>query len=166
MPVLIALPLLSLLVMLQSAILSRVHLLYGTTDLVLLAVAAWALQERVQTAWHWAALGGILIGMVSALPMGAMLGCYLAVTALALFLRRQVWKVRVLAMFLATFLGTLLTHAVTIGLVLFQGAPIPVLESLNLITLPSLLLNFLLSVPMFVMMSDLANWLYPKEIDL
>ncbi len=166
MPVLISLPILSLLVMFQSAILSRVHLLYGTADLVLLAVAAWALQERVQTAWHWAAIGGILIGIVSALPMGAMLACYLAVTALASFLRRRVWKAPVLAMFVVTFFGTLLTHAATIGIILSQGAALPVLDSLNLITLPSLLLNLLLSAPMFVMMSDLANWLHPKEIDL
>ncbi len=166
MPFLIAFPILSILVMLQSAIMSRVHLLYGTADLVLLALAAWALQERVQTAWHWAIIGGILIGLVSALPFGVMLGGYLAITALALFLRRRVWKVPVLAMFVTTFFGTLLTHAITIAMILLQGAPLPLLDSLNLVTLPSLLLNILLAVPMFVLISDLAGWLYPKEIDV
>ncbi len=166
MPVLLSLPVLTLLVMFQSAVMSRIHLLHGTADLVLLALAAWALQERVRTAWYWTVLGGLMIGLVSALPFGAMLAVYLAITALALFLRRRVWKVPVLAMFVATFIGTLLTHAITIGLILFGGTALPLVDSLNQVTLPSLLLNMMLAVPMYVLMSDLANWLYPKEIDV
>jgi hypothetical protein len=133
---------------------------------VLLALAAWALQERVQSAWAWAVIGGLVIGLASALPFGAMLAGYLAITALALFLRRRVWKVPVLAMFITTFFGTLLTHAITIVVMLVDGARLPLVDSLNLVTLPSLLLNLLLAVPMFVMMGDLASWLHPKEIDV
>jgi biotin transporter BioY len=95
-----------------------------------------------------------------------MLAGYLAVTALALYLRRRVWKVPVLAMFVTTFFGTLVTHAITIIVVLVNGASIPLLDSLNLVTLPSLLLNMLFAVPMFVLMSDLASWTYPKEIEV
>ena len=166
MPLLLSLPVLSLLVMLQSAVISRVHLLHGTADLVLLALAAWALQERVQTAWHWTVVGGLMIGVASALPFGAMLGGYLVITALALQLRRRVWKVPVLAMFALIFIGTLLTHAISIGALLLRGVPLPLGESLNLVTLPSLLLNYLFALPMYIAMSDLANWLYPKEIEV
>jgi rod shape-determining protein MreD len=166
MPILIALPLFSLLAMFQSAILSRVHLLHGTADLVLLALAAWALQERVETAWYWTVIGGLIVGLVSALPFGGMLAGYLAITALALFLRRRVWKVPVLAMFVITLVGTLLTHAITIGILRFQGTALPLVDSLNLVTLPSLLLNILFAVPVYVLISDLANWLYPKEIEV
>ena len=166
MPVLIALPFLSLLVMFQSAILSRIHLLHGAADLVLLVLVAWALQERVQTAWHWTVIGGLLIGLVSALPFGAMLGCYLLITGVALYLRRRIWKIPLLAMFVVTFIGTLLTHIVTIAVILFGGTTLPLVESMNLITLPSLLLNLLLALPVYVLMGDIANWLYPKEINV
>jgi rod shape-determining protein MreD len=166
LPILLSLPILSLLLMFQSAVMSRIHLLHGSADLLLLALTAWALQERVKTAWHWSVLGGLLIGIVSALPFGVMLSGYLAITALAIFLRGRVWKAPVLAMFLATFLGTLLTHALTAGILIFQGVSIPLLDSFNLVVVPSMLLNLLLAAPMYVFMSDLANWLYPKEIEV
>ena len=58
LPMLFAFPILSLAIMLQTAIVSRINLLAGGADLMLLILAAWALQERVATAWHWAALAG------------------------------------------------------------------------------------------------------------
>jgi len=33
----------------------------------------------------------------------------------------------------------------------------------GLITLPSLLLNLLLAVPLYVVMRDLAHWVYPER---
>ncbi len=105
MPILISFPVLGVLTMVQSAIMSRVHLLHGTTDLVLLVLAAWALHERTQMAWHWAVIGGLMIGLASALPLGITLAGYLLITALALFLKRQAWKAPVLALFLVVFFG-------------------------------------------------------------
>ena len=87
MAILIAVPILSFLLILQSAVLSRIPLLGGTTDLVLLAVIAWALNRRVQTAWHWGIIGGLLVSYVSALPFGVILLGYLLAVALALALR-------------------------------------------------------------------------------
>jgi len=63
MAVFLAIPLLGLLVIMQSAILSQVRLLNGTVDLVLLVLVAWSVQERVKTAWHWRIAGaGRLVG--------------------------------------------------------------------------------------------------------
>ncbi|MCI0553663.1 MAG: hypothetical protein L0287_22170, partial [Anaerolineae bacterium] len=66
---LIALPVIILAVILQTAIVSRVYLLSGIADLPLVMLAAWALQEEVETAWHWAVATGLLVGFVSALPL-------------------------------------------------------------------------------------------------
>jgi len=57
---LVAFPILALAVILQSAIVSRISLLSGYADLVLVIVIGWALQEGVTTAWHWAVLAGAL----------------------------------------------------------------------------------------------------------
>jgi hypothetical protein len=46
------------------------------------------------------------------------------------------------------------------------GTPLPLLETLNLIILPSTILNLLLSIPIFALIKDFAEWLYPEEIDL
>jgi rod shape-determining protein MreD len=163
---LLAVPILGVLLILQSALFSRVHLLYGTADLVLLALVAWAVQERVKSAWQWAIIGGMLVTIVSALPLGAALLGYLLATGIALAFRRWVWQVPSLAMIAGTFLGTILTHAVSVGALRFVGTPIPLIEAFNIITLPSVLLNLLLAIPVYALLVDLAIWVYPEEIEI
>ena len=166
MSTLLAIPVLSLLLILQSAIFSRITLLHGSADLLLLAVLAWALQERVDTAWRWGIIAGLLVSMASALPFGAALSGYLLATGMALLLRQRVWQRPVLAMFVATFFATLLTHAIDLAALRLAGSPISLSESLNLITLPSILLNLLLAIPIFALLSDLGDWLYPEELEV
>jgi hypothetical protein len=67
-------------------------------------------------------------------------------------------------MITATLAGTLLSHGVTQVALRLAGTPIPLVQSINIITLPSILLNLLLAIPVYVFVSDLANWLHPKEI--
>jgi rod shape-determining protein MreD len=162
----LALPILGLLVIVQSALISRMQLLNGTADLVLLALVAWAVQERVRTSWHWAVVGGLMITLVSALPPGAALAGYLLATAIALAFRRWVWQVSLLAMIAGTFFGTLVTQLLAIGALRFNGTPIPWIEALNTVTLPSALLNLLLAIPVYALLTDLASWVYPEEIEI
>ncbi len=166
MSTLIAIPILGLLVMLQSAIVSRIPLLHGTTDLVLLALLAWALQKRVQTAWRWVIIGGLLVNIASSLPPLIPLVGYALSTGFALLLRRRVWQVPLLAMFTATFIGTLITQTVALAALLLTGHPIPVLQALDLVILPTILLNLVFAIPAYALAGDLANWLYPEEIEV
>ena len=165
MATLIAIPILGGLMILQTSLLSRFPLLEGTSDLVLLAVIAWALQKRVQTAWQWCLIGGLIFSLVSALPVGAALIAYSLVTALALALRRRVWQAPLLAMLVTTFLGTIIMHAISLAAVLISGTNMPLGEVINTITLPSLLLNLLLAIPVYAIINDLAKWLYPEELE-
>jgi len=162
---LIAIPVLGGLMILQTSLLSRFPLLEGTSDLVMLAVIAWALQKRVQTAWQWCIIGGLIFSLVSALPVGAALLAYSLITILALVLRRHVWQAPLLAMLVTTFLGTIIMHAVSLVAVLISGTSLPLGEVINLITLPSLLLNLLLAIPVYAIINDLAKWLYPEELE-
>jgi rod shape-determining protein MreD len=163
---LVAIPVLGILIMLQSAVFSRIALLHGTADLLLLAVAAWALQEQVRTAWLWGLVAGVLFSIASSLPLGFMPAGYFLTIGVALLLKRRVWQAPILAMFIATFLGTLITQGFSIIGILTSGTVLPLLEALNLITLPSLLLNLLLALPMYILMADLAGWLHPKEMEV
>jgi rod shape-determining protein MreD len=165
MAALIAVPILAVLVMIQSAVLSNIPLLHGTTDLVLLALLAWALQKRVRTAWFWAIIGGLLVGYVSALPFGAALAGYLLAVGLAILLKQRIWQVPILAMLVATFFGTLLVNLVVIIALRIMDTPISFWESINLVTLPSVLLNLLFAIPFYALFSDLAKWLYPEPLE-
>lgn len=160
----VAVPILGGLVILESTLISRFPLLHGTPDLVLLVLVAWSIHPRVQTAWQWSIIAGMVVSLSTALPMGVPLIGYGIVTGMALALRRRVWQVPVLAMFLVTFLGTLVTHGIAVLALELTGRAISLMDAVNLITLPSLLLNLLLALPAYAIIGDLANWLYPDEL--
>jgi rod shape-determining protein MreD len=158
---LVAIPVLFLAVILQSAVISRVYLLSGVADLPLVMLAAWALQESVDSSWHWAVALGILVGFVSALPWYVPVISYLVVVALAQMLQRRVWQAPLLAMFSVTFLGTIILNILTYLVMQIGGVAMPVEDVLGLLVLPGVLLNMLLAIPIYAMMRDLSRWVYP-----
>ena len=164
MATLIAIPILGILTVLQSAIVSRMPLLHGIADLVLLVVIAWALQEPVKTAWQWSILGGLMMGFASILPVIIPVISYLLITSLALFVKQKIWENQIFAMFAMTFLGSIISLAISAIAVSIQGIILPIFDTLRLIILPSLLLNLLLAAPIFILVKDLADWIYPEEI--
>jgi rod shape-determining protein MreD len=161
---LLGIPIFTLLLMLQLAIVSRLPLLQGTADLMLLFVIAWALHERVKHAWQWTLIGGTLVSLVSATPFFVPLIAYLIATAIGRLLQRQVWQTPILAMLLMTFVATILYHGITYLALFFNGTALPIQESISLVTLPSTLLNLIFALPIFVIVNDLAHWVYPVEV--
>lgn len=165
MAILAALPVLGILLMLQLAVIGRLPLINGAADLILLALAAWALQDRVKSAWIWAILAGAAVTYISGLPYFVPLIGYLLVTAIARLLQRRVWQTPILAMFLTTILGTILYQSISIIALQTSGVPIPFQEGLTHVTLPSTLLNIILALPMYIVISDIAHWIHPGETE-
>ncbi|MCC6260269.1 MAG: hypothetical protein IT311_05340 [Anaerolineales bacterium] len=160
---LIAFPLLLLAVILQSSVISQIKLISGSADLLLVILAAWTLQENVKTAWHWAAIACLLTSFVSRLPWFAFALGYVTVVYLAQALQRRVWQAPLLAMFSVTFAGTLALHLISFVVLRLSGAPLAFNDAFGLITLPSLLLNMLLAIPVYTFIRDLARWVNPPE---
>jgi hypothetical protein len=159
---LIALPVILLAVILQTSIVSRIYLLSGIADLPLVMLAAWALQDEVETAWHWAVAAGLLVGFVSALPLLAPVIGYFAVVALARIFQGRVWQAPLLAMFSVTFLGSVIASVLSFTVLRLYDVTLPVGDVLGVLTLPSVLLNMLLAIPVYAIMRDLARWVYPS----
>ena len=166
MTILIGIPVLVLLVMLQTAIVSTLPLLHGTADLVLLVLVAWALQDRVPSAFEWSAMAGLMIGAITAVPFYVPFVVYTASVAFARLLRGRVWQTPLLAMFVSTAVASLFLHGLTWVVLRVQGISLPILTSLNQVVLPATLLNLLLALPVFALVTDLAKWVYPEEVNL
>jgi len=160
---LVAFPLLALAVILQSSIVSQIRLLSGFADLPLIIIAAWALQERVKSAWHWAVLACAILSLVSKMPWPVLLAGYLAIVFVAQALQRRVWQAPLLAMFSVTFIGTLFMNFLSFGVLRVFGTPFLFGEVAGVIVLPSLLLNMLFSIPVYTFIRDLSRWVYPPE---
>jgi len=159
---LIAVPVILLTVILQSAVISRVYLLSGIADLPLVMLAAWSLQDEVDSAWQWAAATGLVVGFVSGISWVVPVLGYMTMVVLAQILQRRVWQAPLLAMFSITFLGTIIISALSLVVLRFSGVPLPVSEVFGLLTLPGVLLNMLLAIPVYAVMRDLARWVYPS----
>jgi cell shape-determining protein MreD len=166
MHTLLAIPILAFVLMLQMVVVSTFPLLSGFADLMLLVLVAWSLQERVRSAWIWTLIAGGLVGFISAMPLLVVMFGYLLVTAVARLVRRRVWQNPILAMFLVTFLGSLISHDLSMTFLIATGTPLPLEDSLNLVVLPGTLLNILLALPVYAVVSDLAQWVYPEEVDV
>ena len=160
---LIAFPLLALVVILQSAVISQMPLLAGYADLMLVILAALALKADAASAWLWAVLGGIMVSFVSGMPWPVTMAGYLFVVLLAQVLRQRVWQAPLLAMFSVIFLGTLSMNLLAILVLNFLGTSLPFGDSLGLIVLPSVLLNLIFSIPVYAVVRDLAQWVSPTQ---
>ena len=159
---LVAIPAIILAVILQSAMISRIYLLAGIADLPLVMLAAWALQEDVDSAWHWAIAFGLMVGFVSGIPWYVPLLGYGFVVAMAQVLQRRVWQAPLLAMFSVTFLGTVALDMVSFAVLRLAGTLMRLEDVLGLLVLPSVLLNMLLAIPVYAVMRDLSHWVYPS----
>ena len=159
---LVAFPILLLGVLFQSAVLSQLRLVAGFADFILVWLAAWSLQEQVDSAPQWAAIGALFTGFVTHVPAIAVAAGYFSVVILAKLLSRRVWQAPILAMLAVTLLGTILVQAETYLVLRLTGTPLPLLGSLTAVTIPSLILNLLLAIPVFSWARDLAAWTYPE----
>lgn len=166
MATLAGIPILGFVLMIQLGVVSQLPLLQGKADLMLLVLIAWGLQDPVKSPWEWGILGGIMISLVTATPFYVVMISYLVVILLARVARRRIWQMPLLVMLVLTFLGTLIFHLISIFVFQISGSVLPLKESLTLVTLPSALLNLLLAFPIYTIITDLARWLHPRELEI
>jgi rod shape-determining protein MreD len=163
MTVLLSIPVLGILTIVQSAIVSRLPLSRGTADIVLVVLVAISLQKTTRFSWIWSLVGGIFMDFFSGLPFGVFTISYLSATSLAVFFKDRIWRFSFLIQLLVILAGTLITHGISYIILLFQGANLPFSTVLQTITLPSLLLNFMLSLPIFILTQDIVEQFQPVE---
>lgn len=160
-PVILAVPVLTIVLITQMTVVNRLPLLYGSADLVLLTLLCWTLHERVRTAWAWALIAGVAVSLISALPLYLPIIIYLTATAIARLLQRRVWQTPILALLVAVVASTLVQHVLSIVVLQITGRSLSWQDGLSLITLPSMLLNLFFALPVNIFVTDMANWLYP-----
>jgi cell shape-determining protein MreD len=166
MAIILGIPVLLIILMVQTTIVSTLPLLHGTADLVLLVLAAWSLQERVKVSFEWAGLAGLLVGIVSKIGLVVPLAGYLTVAGVGHLLKRQVWQTPVLAMFITTLVGSVVMQGLQMVSLQVQGIPLPLGDSINLIILPGTFLNLLLALPVYALVTDITQSVFPEEVEV
>ena len=163
MSVILSIPTLGLIAILQSAVVSRLPLNRGTADLMLVVLVAIALQKTVSTSWQWSIVGGLFVDYLSGLPFGIFTASYLLATGLALIIRERIWRFSFLMQLLVVFFGTMFSHALSFLVLFLQGSEIMLGTVLQVVTLPSIILNFMISLPIFILTQDILEQVNPQE---
>ena len=159
---------LSITIMLQLAVFSRLPLLNGTADIVLLSLIVWALQENVKI-WEirfWTLFAAIFIGFISAVPFIAVAIPYVLIMLMIRWLQQRIWKASIWALLISVVLGTLFQQTVILFVLrIINNVPLLISESYIFVILPSMVLNLLFAVPIYLLIKDMAEWLYPVEVE-
>ena len=163
MEVLLAFPVLILAFILQTTIVSRITLISGTADLMMLILCAWALQEKSRNAWMWAILGGLAISFGSAIPFFVYPLIYLVIVGIAQIFRSRIWQSPFLAMAIITIAGTFLLLGAEFVILRIMGINLGFNESLTRTILPSMLLNLLLAFPVFLAIREISRLIYQTK---
>jgi len=159
----IAIPVMLILSVLQITAVSRIVLFNGTADLVLLAVAAWGVRERGKNVFLWAFIGGLLISFTSAMPLFTPIVPYMFIALIARLFQDRLWQAPILSLLIVVFAGTLFQHIFNIVVLQLNNVNLGFIESIQKVTLPSLLLNFFFLFPIYVLISDIGKWVFPEE---
>ena len=161
MDTIIAIPVLLITILLQVTAISRLPLVHGTADLLLLTLIAWGIHTKKNNAWKWALIGGLIASVFTAVPWLAVIIPYLLITLSAQLLHGRFWQAPILAMLLITILGTFVVQLTTMVVLNFNDIPVNFSVALESITFPSLILNLMFALPVYVFIRDVAQWVYP-----
>ncbi|NPV56351.1 MAG: hypothetical protein HPY76_06750 [Anaerolineae bacterium] len=129
----------------------------------MLFIVAWSLQEKVTDPWWWAGIGALFSSMITAIPVIAVALPYAIILMIALIIRRRIWQTPILMMIAMTIVATLLQHIICLIALAIGGTFLPIDVVQSQITLPSTLLNVFLSLPVYLVVRDLAKLMYQQE---
>ena len=162
----IGIPLLTLLAILQSVLMSHIELLDGRADLVLLAVISWSLTRRSEEAMVWGVIGGFALDFLSGLPFGSNALILLVVTFLVSFLEGRFWEAHFLMPLGVMLVASLIYHFLGTFVVMLNGQNVSLDYAFRRIILPSTFLNIIIALPASQLATALHSRLYPQEVEL
>jgi len=162
----LGLPILVLIAILQSTVVSNIHAFGGTPNLMLLVVVCWSLVARGAQGLVWAFWGGVLLDLFSGGPLGASAAGLLLVVYLAGFTEGRLWGSRLLLPLAAVLFGSLMYHLVVLGFLVVFGRVVDLVSTVRTITFPSTFINLVLTLPVYNLTRWFHNFLNPPAVEI
>jgi rod shape-determining protein MreD len=166
MALLVLIPVSVLLVILQTAVLPSFALVDARVDLVLLLVVAWALTGRVVQAMILSLVAGLLLDLLSGVPLGISAIALMAAANVATLAQGRLWRAHQFAALGAMLLATVTFYAILGVVILLIHPGTDPAVSLARIILPATLLNLALAIPAVQLAAGLERRLYPPRVTL
>lgn len=158
-------PLLLVASILQAVLLPRLRVLGGQPDLVLLLVLAWCILDKRGEGVVWAFVGGLFLDLFSGAPLGI---SSLAMVPVAFFVSQveaQLYRESLVLPVVVAMVGALGFHVLTMVFLRFLAdVPMAWTATFTYVTLPSMLFDVILIVPVLQVLSPWHDRLHPRVI--
>lgn len=160
----VAIPLMGLLAILQTAVLPRIPILGVVPQLLFLVALAWGLSRGLEQGLLWAFIAGLWVDLFSLSPLGLTALAYMVAIGAAVLLQELLPPNRLLIASGMAVLGTLIYLFIYfLTLRLFGlGMSLQVL----LETLPVVVLHGILILPIYAAVQAILRALRPKRVEL
>lgn len=160
----LSIPVLAVAVIVQATVVPEFRFGGAMPDFVFLLVLAWGLMAGFEQGVIWAMVGGILQDLVSAAPVGTTSLSLLVVVALAVLILGQISPHNLFYPVLAAGGGLAVAHVVTMLVLLVTGRAIPVIDLLLTVTLPSMVYNAVVMIPVYRVLGAFYSSSRPRRV--
>ncbi len=151
--------------MMQMVVVNKLSLLYGYADMLLLVIIVYAMHPRAGRSWFWALLAGLIYGYISKMPFLVPIVVFASMIFAAQYIKKRIWQMPVLAYIFLVIIGTFMFQVLSLLALKFTGSILPIMESLNLIVIPSVLLNLIFAVPVYYILNDFLDVVFVEKIN-
>jgi rod shape-determining protein MreD len=162
----IGIPILILAAILDATLMAELRIGGGAPDLVFLLVVSWALLSTVQEAMLWAVIGGVLKDTLSVAPLGTSALGMVVVVFVADSLFGDVRRNNLVIPPVVAAVGTVVYHLGILAVLGLVGYGVPISEGLLYVTLPTVIYNLILVLPVFRVVGLIHRWLTPRRVRL
>jgi rod shape-determining protein MreD len=162
----VGIPVLILAAILDVTLMAKLRIGGGAPDLVFLLVVSWALLSTMQEAMVWAVVGGVVKDTLSVAPLGTSALGMVIVVFIVDSLVGTVRRTNLVVPVPVIAVGTVIYHLSILAVLQIVGYGLPVGEGLLYVTLPTMVYNMILVLPVFRTMGSVQQWLAPRRVRL
>ncbi len=145
----LSIPLLGLAATIQAGLLPLLSLQGGGPNLVFLLVLSWAINADLATGIVWAFIGGIMLDLLSALPLGTSCIALLVLVFAISGIGRQMYGLGLPTLAALTVAGTAVQQITQMVLMIILGYRVSFVQDLTYVVLPTMFYNLVLVLPVY-----------------
>lgn len=149
--------------MLQLGIFSNLQILAGKIDLLLLGVIAWSLQKKtgIIDILIYTTITIFFLYLISAEPIIIIILMYSMMIFIIFWSKNNIQQFPIVSMFIFTAIFTFI-HLAIFGFYLqLTGINMIAIEIFQTVILPSMLINLIAAIPIYLLANELQHWVYP-----
>ncbi len=149
--------------MLQLGLFSNIQILAGKIDLLMLGVIAWIIQKKTELIdiVIFSIITVLFIYLISAEPIIIILSIYSILVFVVYWSKNNIQQLPIVSMLIFSAVFTFL-HLVIFGFYLqLSGITMVAEEVFQSVILPSIFINLIAAIPMYLLVNELHRWVYP-----